>query len=137
VFAVEAERHVTAFCSILISALLVGCGGPDYASLPDGSQEVISDAGLVTATVSLSKPEPVRGTNEFWLGFEPDTAAVEVLGASASLQATDQESVGTVDAESTPVAVSLALPAYGRWQVLVPLSVDGSADALSFNLDVN
>ena len=116
--------------ALLISALLsAGCSGPEYANLPDGSRDVVSDGGLVTATIDLSSAEPVRGTNQMWLSFQPESAQVEVTEASASLAATGEESVGTIDAEATPVSVSLPLTARGSWQVQIGLTVDDAPDA--------
>ena len=123
--------------AILIPALLVSaCGGADYGSLGETSFDVASQSGAVTAHVDLGTGQPVRGENRLYLSFTPESAAVEVTGASATHSASGTESSGTVRSGELGPELSVRLPEYGTWEVVVELSVDDEPDALAFPLEV-
>ena len=125
------------------STLLVACvaSSADASRLGAGqSLSQRSEHGLVEATVSLVRPEIVRGPNDFSIAFaalDGGTSPV-LISVEASMPAHGHHASASsiVSDGQTFRAVGLDLFMSGVWQVALGVELDDSSDLVEFSLDV-
>lgn len=125
-------------CLVLVAA---GCGSePNAAGLGAGATiDATSARGLATGKLSVVGDLTI-GENDFELVLAPeaktDAAKLESLTAMmpAHGHVTTPDAIDATDGTYRIVALPLSMP--GVWRLTGSLSVDGTGDTISFDVDV-